>query len=48
MEADITTQQDDESIKMKNDQFMEEWSEPNFELVLNHGPLPVQETFALT
>ncbi len=24
MEADITTQQDDESIKMKNDQFMEE------------------------
>ncbi len=35
MEADITTQQDDESITTNNNQFMEEWSEPNFEHVFN-------------
>ncbi len=44
MEVDVTTQQDDESIKTKSDQFMEEQSETNFEHVFNHGPLHVQET----
>jgi hypothetical protein len=33
MEVDVTTQQDDESIRTKNDQFMEEQSETNFEHV---------------
>jgi hypothetical protein len=41
MEVDVTTQQDDESIKTKSDQFMEEQSETNFEHVFNHGPLHV-------
>ncbi len=41
MEVDVTTQQDDESIKTKSDQFMEEWSETNFEHVFNQGPLHV-------
>ncbi len=31
MEGDITTQQDDESIKMENHQLMEEWSEHDSE-----------------
>jgi hypothetical protein len=46
MEIDVTTQQDDELIRTESDQFMEEWNEPNFEQVLNQGPLFVQETFA--
>lgn len=33
---------------MENDQFTEEQSEPNFEHVLNQGPLHVQETFTPT
>jgi hypothetical protein len=40
MEADVTTKQDDKSIKMESDQFIEEQSEPNFEQVINQGPLP--------
>ncbi len=48
MEVYITTQQDDESIRTKSDQFMEEQSEPDFEQVFNHGPLPIHETFAPT
>ncbi len=47
MEVDITMQQDDESIKSESDQFMEESSELDFELVPNQKPLPIQETFAL-
>ncbi len=47
MEVHITTHQDDESIMMKNNQFMEEQSEPDFEQVLNKGPLLFQETFIL-
>jgi hypothetical protein len=48
MEVNVTTQQNNESIKTKSDQFMEEWSELNFELILNYGYLFVQETFAPT
>lgn len=48
MEANVTTQQDDESIRIDSDQFMEEQSEPKFEYVLNQGPLLVQETFVPT
>jgi hypothetical protein len=35
MEADVTTQQGDESIKKKSDQFMEEQNESNYEQVFN-------------
>ncbi len=35
MEVDVTTQQDDKSIRMKSDQFMEEQNELDFEQVLN-------------
>ncbi len=35
MEVDVIMQQDDESIRTKNDQFMEDRSEPNFEQVPN-------------
>ncbi len=31
MEVDVTTQQNDESIKMKSDQFMEDQNELDFE-----------------
>jgi hypothetical protein len=31
MEVDVTTQQNDESIRMKNDQFMEDRNELDFE-----------------
>jgi hypothetical protein len=41
MEVDVTTQQDDESIRTKSDQFTEERSETNFEHVFNQGPLHV-------
>jgi hypothetical protein len=48
MEVDVTTQQNNESIKTKSDQFMEEWIELDFERILNYGSLLVQETFAPT
>ncbi len=44
MEVDITMQQDDESIKTESDQFIEEWSELDYEQVPNQKPLIVQET----
>jgi hypothetical protein len=31
MESDVTTQQDDELIRMESDQFMEDQNEPSFE-----------------
>ncbi len=48
MEADLTTQQDEESIRTESDQFMEEQSELDFEQVFNQGSLPIHETFAPT
>jgi hypothetical protein len=39
MEVDITMKQDDESIKTKNDQFMGEWNELDYEQVPNQEPL---------
>ncbi len=44
MEVDITMQQDGESIKTESDQFIEEWSELDYEQVPNQKPLIVQET----
>ncbi len=44
MEVDITTHQDDESIRTKSDQFMQDRNEPNFEQVPNQEPLLAQET----
>ncbi len=41
MEIDVITQQDNESIRMENDQFMEDQSEPNFEQVPNRESLPI-------
>ncbi len=35
METDVTTQQNDISIRTKSDQFMEEQNELDFEQVLN-------------
>ncbi len=42
MEADVITQPDDELIKIKSDQFMEDRSELDFEHVPNQDPLFVQ------
>ncbi len=42
MEVDVTTQQDNELIRMESDQFMEDRSESNFEHVPNQEPLFVQ------
>jgi len=42
---DVTTQQDDESIRTKSDQFMEDWSEFDFEQIPNQEPLHVQKNF---
>ncbi len=47
MEANITTQQDDEFIGIENNQFMEEQNVLDFEQVFNQGPLHVQETSPL-
>ncbi len=44
MEVDVTTQQDDESVRTESDQFMETRSEFDFEHVFDQGPLFVQET----
>ncbi len=43
MEVDITAQQDNESIRTKSDQFMEEQNELDYEHVPNQEPLHVQE-----
>jgi hypothetical protein len=44
MEADVTMQPNDKSIRMESDQFMENQNEPNFEHLPNQKPLHVQET----
>lgn len=44
MEVNITMQQDDESIWIESNQFMEKWSEFDFQQVLHQEPLLVQET----
>jgi hypothetical protein len=41
MESDVIMQQDDESIKMENDQFMEYQSELDFEQIPNQELLPI-------
>ncbi len=46
MEVNVTTQQDNELIRVESDQFMEDRSEPDFEYVPNQEPSPIQETFA--
>ncbi len=48
MEIDVIMQQDDESIRMESDQFMEDQSELDFEQVPNQEPLPIQETWLTT
>ncbi len=44
MEVIITTQHDDESIRTKRDQFMEEKNEHDSEQVPNQKPSTIQET----
>ncbi len=44
METNVIMQQDDESIRMESDQFMEDRSELDFKQVPNQEPLHVQET----
>ncbi len=41
MEINVTTHQDDESIRTKSDQFMEDRNELDFEQVPNEKPLPI-------
>jgi hypothetical protein len=45
MEVNVITHRDNELIRMKNDLFMEDWSEIDFEYVPNQEPLFVQETY---
>ncbi len=44
MEVNVITQHDDESIRMKSDQFMEDKNEHDFEQVPNQEPSTIQET----
>ncbi len=46
MEADVTTQPDDESIRMESDQIMENGNEHDFKQVTNQKPSHVKENFA--
>ncbi len=48
MEVDVTTQFDDESIRMESGKFMEDRNEHDFKQVTNQEPLLVQETFVPT
>jgi hypothetical protein len=46
MEIDVTMQHDDESIRMKSDQFMEDKRKLDYEQVPNQKPLLIQKTSA--